>query len=388
MSLTRSAAITGFAEMPSIKRPGDLTPMDIASRLSVQAVADAGLEKGDIDGLLALTPIAEPSILWPTALCESLQLNLSYFDSVDQGGASSAGMILRAAAAVHSGICNHVLCVGVDVMNGGASFANILKMAPASDHEFELPYGNTPPLAGYGMIANRHMHEYGTTAEQLAKVAVDQRFNALHTPEALFNDKPLSADDVLASPMICSPLHLTEIVSPCSGGAAVVVSRADATDNCPHNPVKILGVGEAGSHTSITYANSLTHSWIQHSSQRAFAMAGMNCADIDCVQLYDCFPITLLLTLEDMGFCDKGIGGEFIAQNDLTWQGNFPCNTNGGQLSFGQAGIAGGMCHITEATRQLMGRADSRQINNATTAVAHGNGGIMGEQVSLILGLE
>lgn len=388
MTMKKSAAITGFAEMPSTKRPGDVTAMDIATRLAAQAVADAGLNKTDIDGLLTVTPIAEPSILWPTALSENLKLSLSYFDSVDLGGASSAGMILRAAAAIHSGICKHVLCVATDVMSNSASFQNILAMAPASDKEFELPYGNTPPLAGYGMIANRHMHSYGTTAKQLAKVAVDQRINALQTPEALFGDKPLSIEDVLASPVICSPLHLTEIVSPCTGGAAVVVSRADALDSCPHRPVYLLGAGEAGSHTSITYANSLTHSWIEDSSQRAFEMADISLEQIDFVQLYDCFPITLLLTLEDMGFCDKGKGGEFIENNDLSWQGNFPCNTNGGQLSFGQAGIAGGMCHITEAVRQLMGRAEGRQLNEAKIGLAHGNGGIMGEQVTLVLGVK
>ena len=386
MTLTGSAAISGFAEMPSTKQPGDLTAMDIATRLSVQAVSDAGLEKADIDGLLTVTPVAEPCILWPTALCEALKLDLSYFDSVDLGGASSAGMIWRAAAAIHSGMCNHVLCVVSDVMCG-ASFKNILDIAPPSDHEFELPYGNIPPLAGYGMIANRHMHEYGTTAEQMAKIAVDQRANAMLTPGALFGDSPLTIAEVLASPVICSPLHLTEIVSPCTGGSAVVVSRADALGECPHDPVYLLGAGEAGSHTSVTHVDSLTHSWVRHAAKRAFDMAAISCDQVDFVQLYDCFPITVLLTLEDMGFCAKGKGGRFVEERDLTWQGDFPCNTNGGQLSFGQAGAAGGMCHIIEAVRQLMGRAEGRQLADPTIGVAHGNGGIMGEQVTLVLGL-
>ena len=387
MSLRKSAAITGFAEMPSTKNPGDLTSMDIATRLAVQAVSDAGLGKGDIDGLLTVTPIAEPSILWPTALCEALKLELSYFDSVDLGGASSAGMIWRAAAAIHSGVCNHVLCVASDVMSG-ESFKNIVDMAPVSDCEFEIPYGNVPPLAGYGMIAHRHMHEYGTTAEQLARIAVEQRVNAMLTPGALYSGKELTVAEVLASPVICSPLHLMEIVSPCTGGAAVVVSRADALGDSSHDPVYLLGAGEAGSHTSVTHAASLTDSWVQQSAARAFDMAGVNREQIDFVQLYDCFPITVLLTLEDMGFCGKGEGGRFVEEHKLTWQGDFPCNTNGGQLSFGQAGIAGGMCHVIEAVRQLMGRAGDRQLGSSTIGVAHGNGGIMGEQATLILGLE
>jgi acetyl-CoA acetyltransferase len=296
-------------------------------------------------------------------------------------------MIWRAAASIHAGVCDHVLCVVSDVITS-ASFKNIIDTMPRSDHEFELPYGNIPPLAGYGMITNRHMHEYGTTAEQLAKIAVDQRTSALQNPAALFGDKALTIEDVLVSPMICEPLHLTEIVSPCTGGAAVVVSRADAVTQGSHNPVYLLGAGEAGSHTSITYAPSLTQSWVQHSARRAFDMAGVSHDQIDFVQAYDCFPITVLLTLEDMGFCAKGEGGSFVAEHDLAWSGDFPCNTNGGQLSFGQAGVAGGMCHIIEAVRQLMGRAESRQIENATIGLAHGNGGIMGEQATLILGLE
>jgi acetyl-CoA acetyltransferase len=152
--------------------------------------------------------------------------------------------------------------------------------------------------------------------------------------------------------------------------------------------VYLLGVGEAGSHTSATYAPSITHSWVQHSAKRAFDMAGVNQQQIDFVQPYDCFPITLLLTLEDMGFCEKGAGGRFVEEHDLTWRGDFPCNTHGGQLSFGQAGIAGGMCHIIEAVRQLMGRAGSRQLSAPTIGLAHGNGGVMGEQATIILGLE
>ena len=387
MTMSKSAAITGFAEMPSTKRPNGLTAMDIATQLAAQAVADAGLKKSDIDGLLTVTPIAEPSILWPTALCETLKLDLSYFDSVDLGGASSAGMVWRAAAAIYSGMCRHVLCVTSDVMSGD-SFRNIVDMAPASDAEFELPYGNVPPLAGYGMITQRHMHEYGTTPGQLAKIAVDQRVNALRTPGALYGESPLTVEEVLASPVICSPLHLTEIVSPCTGGAAVVVSRADALGDSPHDPVYLLGAGEAGSHTSVTHAPSLTHSWVRNSSRRAFEMAAIERDQVDFIQLYDCFPITLLLTLEDMGFCDKGRGGHFVEEHDLTWEGDLPCNTNGGQLSFGQAGIAGGMCHVIEAVRQLMGRSTDRQLTDPAIGLVHGNGGIMGEQVTLVLGLE
>lgn len=387
MTLRKTAAITGFAELPSTKKPSHANALEMTAELAIKAVADAGLEKSDIDGLVTIAPSSTPSLLWPTEVCEVLGLNLSFFDGVELGGASSAGMILRAAAAINAGLCSHVLCVASDIMSSD-SFKNIFNTIPQSDLDFELPYGNMPPIAGYAMITHRHMHEYGTTPKQLAKVAVDQRTNALNNPDALFGNKTLTLDDVLASPMICDPLHLTEIVSPCSGGGAVVVSRADAVANCPNKPVYLLGAGEAGSHTSATYAPSITDSWVKPSAKRAFEMAGVTHQQIDFVQPYDCFPITLLLTLEDMGFCAKGEGGRFIEEHDLTWRGDFPCNTHGGQLSFGQAGMSGGMCHVTEAVRQLMGRADGRQVANPSIGLAHGNGGIMGEQVTLILGLE
>lgn len=381
------AAISGYAEMKPQRQPGAHTPPTICAELARQAVADAGLERGQIDGLLTATPFSSYNILWPSYLCEYLNLRPRYFDTVDIGGASAAGMVWRAAAAIQAGMCNHVLCVTAEVMDS-RFFARLAHLMPQSDLEFEIPYGNVPANAGYAMIAMRHMHEYGTTARQLAKVAVDQRSNAQQNPDALFYGKKLTIDDVLNSRVVMEPLHLFEIVSPCTGGAAIVVSRADLAARGPHRPVKLLGAGEAGTSISIANAPSLTSSWIEVAAKSAFEMAGLTPRQMQFIQPYDCYTITVAITLEDMGFCKKGQGGPFCAERDLTWRGDLPCNTHGGQLSFGQAGQAGGMSHVVEAARQLMGRAGGRQLPNATIGLAHGNGGILGEQVTLIFGIE
>lgn len=381
------AAISGFAEMKPQRQADGHTPASISAEMARQAVADAGLEHGEIDGLLTTTPFSNFTVLWPSYLCEYLGIRPRYFDTIDIGGASAAGMVWRAAAAIQAGMCNHVLCITAEVM-GKDFFANLVDLMAPSDLEFEIPYGNVPPNAGYAMVAMRHMHEFGTTPAQLAKIAVDQRANAQQNPAALFHGKSLSVDDVLNSRMIAEPLHLLEIVSPCTGGAAIIVSRADLAARGPHTPVKLLGAGEAGTNISISNAPSLTSSWIRYSAEQAFRMSGLRPQQMQFIQPYDCYTITVAITLEDMGFCQKGHGGPFVAEHDLTWKGDLPCNTHGGQLSFGQPGQAGGMSHVIEAARQLMGRAGGRQIPGVSIGLAHGNGGILGEQVTLIFGVD
>lgn len=384
MSLKYAAAITGFAEYPPTRQPGAITSIEIISKLARETAADAGFEKDEIDGLLTTAPLDSYSLYWPTVVGETLGLKLSYFDNVDIGGATAAGMIWRAAAAIQAGLCNNVLCIAAGVNSAGGSIQTG-GLTPAQRAEFDLPYGISQPNAGYAMIARRHMHQYGTTAAQMAKVAVDQRTNALHNPLALFGKKPLTIDDVLSSPMVFDPLHLLEIVSRCSGGAAVLVTRKDLAAKSRNRPVHLLGAGEAGTHLSVATRKDITQSWVQQSATKAFSMAGMNPRDMQFVQVYDCYTITVLVSLEDMGFCAKGQSGPFVAEHDLTFAGDLPCNTNGGQLSVGQPSNAGGMLHIVEAARQLMGRGGGRQVKDATVGVAHGNGGIMGDQVTLIL---
>jgi acetyl-CoA C-acetyltransferase len=382
MSLKGKAAAIGIAELKPWKEPPpDITPLNLMGRLMVEAIADAGLEKKDIDGFLVGMPVADPGFIYPASAAEVLGLNPRVLNIVDIGGASPAGMIWRAAAAINAGMAEAVLCIVADLNKMGDQKVPTISV----QREFEAPYGNIGANCGYAMIANRHMYEYGTTPAQMAKVAVDQRANALKNPLATFNDRALTIDDVLNSRMIVDPLHLYEIVSPCSGGSAVVVASPEVAKRAKHPPAWLLGAGEYSNHSSITYAPSLTDSPIKPAADAAFKMAGVERKAIHLVCPYDCYTITVLVTFEDAGFCKKGQGGPFAAEHDLTYAGDFPCNTHGGQLSFGQPGLGGGMSHVVEAIRQLMGRGEQRQVKDAALAYVNGNGGIMSEQVSLIL---
>jgi len=381
MSLKGAAAIVGIGELKPTKEPGNATALGLMAKVTAEAIADSGLEKRDIDGFFCGMAFADPGALYPASVAEVLGINPRTLNQVDIGGASPAGMVWRAASAIQSGMCSAVLCLVADLNRMGDQRVPVI----STQREFEAPYGNIGANCGYAMIANRHMYEYGTTARQMAKVAVDQRANALKNPLATFNDKPLTIDDVLASRMIVDPLHLYEIVSPCTGGSALIVASPEVAKRTKHPPAWLLGAGEYSNHASITYAPSLTDSPVKPAAENAFKMAGVAHKDIDLVCPYDCYTITVLVTLEDAGFCKKGQGGPFAAEHDLTYAGDFPCNTHGGQLSFGQPGLGGGMSHVTEAARQLMGRGGERQVKNARLAYVNGNGGIMSEQVSLIL---
>jgi acetyl-CoA C-acetyltransferase len=387
MSIKGKAAIVGFAEMAPQKGDGNKTPLGIISEVAREALADAGLEKKDLDGLLTGWALGEYSVLWPSVVAEYLQLQPRYFSQIELGGASAAGMVWRAAAAIEAGMCNNVLCVVGDTR--GTKTTGMKPPAfPRLDSEFDAPYGLIAANPGYALIARRHMAEFGTKPEQMAKIAVDQRKNACKNPTALFGSKEITIDDVLNSRMIVDPLHLLEIVSPCTGGAAFIVTSAERAKSAPNRPVYLLGAGEAGGHCGITRARSLTTSLVKPAAESAFKMAGVSPKDMDFVQPYDCYTITVLVTLEDAGFCKKGEGGRFVEEHDLSYNGDFPCNTHGGQLSFGQPGLAGGMSHVIEGVRQLMGRGGERQVKDATIGYVNGNGGIMSEQCGLVLGIQ
>ena len=388
MSLKGNAAVIGFAEMTPQKGGGGKTPLGIIGEVARDAIADAGLEKKDIDGLLTGMAIGDFSVLWPSVVAEYLQFHPRYFDQVELGGASSTGMFWRAAAAIEAGMCNNVLCVLGDSWTSKTMDGAKPPPFPRMDAEFDAPYGLIAANPGYALIAQRHMYEFGTTSEQMAKVAVDQRKNACKNPAALFGNKEIGIEDVLNSRMIVDPLHLLEIVSPCTGGGAFIVTSAERAKDGPHTPVHLLGAGEAGGHCSIARAESLTTSLVKPAAEAAFKMAEVTPQDMDFVQPYDCYTITVLVTLEDAGFFPKGEAGRFVEDHDLSWQGDFPLNTHGGQLSFGQPGLAGGMSHLIEGVRQLMGRGEARQVKDATLGYVNGNGGIMSEQCSLVIGVQ
>ncbi|MGI6468149.1 MAG: thiolase family protein [Syntrophomonadaceae bacterium] len=383
----KPALITGISELAPQKNPAGQRTLALLAQAARLAIEDAALQKRDIDGLLVTPPSEDSAFMWPAQVAEYLGLAPAFLNMVELGGASAAGAVARAAMLVERGICENCLCLSGGVWDSQVFNTLQGKMSVMSQAEidYELPYLPMGFNTGYALIARRHMQLYGTTPEQMAKIAVDQRFNALQNPLALFNQAPLTIEEVLQSPLITDPLHLLEIVRPCSGAAAAVVSRSKSEANT-HTAVSVLGWGEACTHNSIVYAPEITISPVKQSARRAFAMAGLKPADIELLSLYDCYPITVIITLEDAGFCAKGEGGCFVADNDLTYRGDFPCNTHGGQLSMGQASFAGGMSHIIEVVRQLRGEAGERQVARNRLAFVNGNGGVMSTESSLILG--
>lgn len=381
-----TAAIIGVAELAPVRDTGDATELSLSAGIATAALADAGLELHEIDGLLT-HPMDVAARLVPATVGEYLGLQLSYGESVDLGGASAVGMVWRAAAAIERGMCTAALCITAvprsRSQTGGGPTRRAVDRSPW--REFDVPYGNIGATEGYAMIAARYEHLYGDTSRQRAKIAVAQRANAAGQPKAYFSGVPLTVDDVMNSEMIADPLRKLDSVMPAGGAAAVVVARADLARR--HPAVPVLGAGEAISHKTITYAPSLTDTAIRGCADRAFAAAGVDRGRIGLASIYDCYTSTVLLTLEEAGFCPTGGAAKFVDSHDLTWRGDFPLNTHGGQLSFGQADVAGGMSHVTEAVLQLQRRAHGRQVADLEFAFVHGNGGIMSEQASVVLGV-
>jgi acetyl-CoA acetyltransferase len=394
----RAAAIVGLAEWaPQRRWDRPMFSMEAAAELAALALADAQVEHGELDGLVT-GPVFESPMFGPSALAEYLGVRANFAEMVDLGGASPAGMIWRAAAAIEVGACETVLVVCTTVPPPPRSSPSGASRGPARlpaylggdawgspQGQFELPSGLVAATPSFALLASRYLARFPTAPELLAKISVHQRENATRNPKAIFRDKPISIDDVLASRMVADPLKLLEVVMPCFGGGAVIVTRADRASRGPHRPVFVSGHGERLTHKSITYAPDLDETPTRVASERAFAMAGVARSDVDLALPYDCYTITVLLTLEDAGFCGVGEGGRFLEEHDLRHDGDFPLNTHGGQLGMGQAGLAGGLSHITEGVLQIQGRGDGRQVRNCDVAYVNGTGGMMAEQVALIL---
>jgi acetyl-CoA acetyltransferase len=400
MSLRGVAAVVGLAERAPQRYTGHETNLDLLSGVAVDAMRDAGIDRSEVDGLL-VHPIGGLPGFVPATVAEFVGLRPRFAEIVDLGGATGAGMVWRAAAAIAAGMCNTCLCLtgtrrpqpresatrGRAPATAERAPRSLLPARDRSPHaEFDAPYGLIGANVGYAMLATRYAHEYGLRDEQRAKVAVDQRRNANANPAAIFHDQPLTIDDVLGSEMICEPLRMLEIVMPAAGAAALVVTAADRARDAAQPAAWLLGAGEAVTHSSLAQAPDLGETGIGIAARAAFSAAGVAPADVGLASLYDCYTIMVLLTLEEAGFCKPGEAGAFVESHDLTWAGDFPLNTHGGQLSFGQPGMAGGMSHVTEAVRQIQGRAGERQVPGVELAYAHGNGGIIAEQVGLVFG--
>lgn len=400
MGLRGQAAIVGCAQYKPEKyaTAPRMFHLEQIAELAGQALADAGLGLQDLDGLAVNgAHFNEASAFVPAVVAEYLGIRPGFAEVVDLGGTSAVAMAWRAAAAIELGLCRAVLCVlparlaPEDPDEDPAARARSMRFGAhsarygAPEAEFDIPYGHVGQNTGYAMIARKYADRHGYDPVAMAKIAVDQRSNAQANPEALFYGQPLTIDDVLASKMVADPLRLLEIVMPVAGGAAFIVAGSDMARDCAQRPALIRGCGEQLDFKSPSYARDMTVTPIAAAARRAFAMSGLRPADMHMAQIYDCYTITVLLSLEDAGFCGKGEGMAFVREHDLTWRGNFPLNTHGGQLSFGQSGTAGGMSQLIEAVTQIRGQAGPRQLPVHDTAFVSGTGGVMSEQGALIL---
>jgi acetyl-CoA C-acetyltransferase len=382
MSICGKAAITGFGETEFQKNSGK-NIFQLASQASVRAIKDAGLSLSDIDGIITLSPLSTSARL-NNVLANYMGIKPIYSDEVSVYGASGGYALKQAAEAIASGAANNILVVGAD-LNFMTNYSNEPHYLSEA---YQKPFMEMGATTSYGMVANLHEHLYGTNSEQRAKVAVDQRYNANHYDNALFGKKTLTVDDVLQSPLLSTPFHLFEVVSPCDGAIAFVVSPAEDAASISKTPVFIDGAGFYSTHFMLLDAELLTNGVvtpIKKAAATAFQMAGVTTDQIGVCGFYDCYTIAVILTIEDMGFCKKGEGGRFVQEHDLTFKGDFPVNTSGGQLSVGQPGDAGGMVNVVEVVRQLMGKAGERQVKDLEFGVTNTNGGLFSNECTLVL---
>ncbi|MEH0634462.1 acetyl-CoA acetyltransferase [Streptomyces bottropensis] len=382
-------AIVGAA-LSDCGRVDDATPYALHAQAARRALADAGLERTAIDGLAS----AGLGTLAPVEVAEYLGLRPTWVDSTSVGGSTWEVMAAHAADAIVAGHADVVLLVYGSTaradIKAGRRTGN-LSFGARGPLQFEVPYGHTL-ISKYAMAARRHMHEYGTTLEQLASVAVQARTNAAANPEAMFRT-PITVDDVLSSTPIADPFTKLHCCIRSDGGAAVLLAAEEYVRDCrPATPVWVLGTGEYASHTTMSEWPDFTVSPAAVSGRLAFERAGVRPAEIDFAEIYDAFTYMTLVTLEDLGFCAKGEGGAFVEKGRLTLTGDLPVNTDGGGLSAQHPGMRG-LFLLVEAVRQLRGEAGAHQIPTPDgapprLAVASGTGGWFCSSGTVVLGRE
>ncbi len=375
MSIKGKSFIAGIYEHPTRKAP-DKTVAQLHAEVAKGALADAGLTREDVDGYFCA---GDAPGLGPLSMVDYMGLRVRHIDSTDVGGSSYLIHVSHAAQAIASGKCKVALVTlaGRPRSEGSSGTVPRVYGAAAPDMPFEFPYG--PATVNlYGMAAMRHMHQYGTTAEQLAWIKVAASHHAQHNPNAMLREV-VTVAEVVGSPMISDPLHRLDCCVVSDGGGAVIVVAPEIAKSLKKPLVRILGAGESpkgqmGGHIDLTYSGAAV------SGPIAFAEAGVKPTDIKYASIYDSFTITVLMQLEDLGFCKKGEGGKFVADGNLiSGVGKLPFNTDGGGLSNNHPANRGGMTKVIEAVRQLRGEAHPAvQVKNCDLAVAQGTGGSLG----------
>ncbi len=371
--------ISGVGLTPFGKHPGRST-LDLMSDAAAAALADAGLERRDVDGLICGYSTTLPHLMLSTLFSEHFGLEPRYAHAIQIGGASGFAMAMAAHLVVESGAAKHILVVaGENRLTGQSRDAAVQTLAQVGHAVYEVPLGAIIP-AYYALVASRYIHQFGHSERDLAELAVLMRAHACANPGAQFGE-PITVEDVLASKPIASPLKLLDCCPVSDGGAAFVVSR-DPTDV---SRVRILGAGQAHTHQHVSAVASLTQFGAEASSREALGQARVELEDCDYAAIYDSFTITLAILLEEIGLAPRGGAGRLAREGHFSPSGRMPLNTHGGLLSYGHCGVGGAMAHLVEAQLQLSSRAGKRQAGSPRLALLHADGGVLSSHVSLVL---
>ena len=374
-----SAAIVGVAESDIGQVADGFSVIDLMAQGVQRALEDCGLTLKDVDGVFSATSQSRLSVL---SLCEYLGIDPPFIGSTIVGGSSFEYHVAHAMNAIEQGLCNvAVIAYGSTQRSIGRKQASVREINP-----YESPFNPFMPSSAYAMAAARHMHPYGTTREQLAAVAVAAREWAQLNPVA-WDRKPLSIQDVLSARMVSYPFTVRDICLVTDGGGAVIVTSAERARSLRKKPAYVLGCGQSTTHSSISSMPDLTVTGAVASGKAAYKMAKLGPADVDAFELYDAFTLNTILFLEDLGVCKKGEGGPFVEGGRIGPKGSVPVNTNGGGLSYCHPGMYG-LFLLIEAVRQLRGECGARQVKDCEVAIAHGNGGVLSSQATVILGNE
>lgn len=369
-------AIVGAATYGIGKCPG-VAAVDMAAKAALLALADAGLSLGDVDALYTSAPY---EALGGLELAEYLGLRPKVVDCNRTGGSAFEIYVQQAALALATGLIDCALIAyGANPASNPPPAVGMTRQSP-----WEAPYRPLAPISSYALAASRHMHLYGTTRRQLAEVAVAARQWAGLNPEAALRE-PLSIEEVLAARMVSDPLSVRDCCLFNDGAAAIVMVRADRAKDCAKAPIAVLGAAHAVTHREISSMPDLTVTGAALSGAQAYAQAGVTPGEIDLAMLYDAFTITPILFLEDLGFCPKGEGGRFVEDGAIAPGGRLAVNTNGGGLSCVHPGMYG-LFLLVESVRQLRREAGRRQVAGADLAIAHGNGGVLSSEATVVLG--
>jgi len=380
LDIRGTTAVVGVAESDLGEVGAGRFAIELAAQASVRALRDAGLTTRAVDGLFS---VVSGKMMSTLDVAEYLGIQPRYTDSTMIGGSAFLAQLHHAAVALSAGVCDVALITYGSTARSDSSTGR-LSGVPVEEPDYERPFQPMGAVSRYALAAQRHMHQYGTTRTHLAEVAVAARAWAGLNPVA-FKRTPLTIDEVLARPFLSTPFTALDCCLVTDGGGAVVMVRAERAPDLPSTPVYVLGAGETHTHRWISQMPDLTTTGAVQSGARAFAMAGLTPADVDVVQLYDAFTINPILFLEDLGFCVKGEGGEFVSDGRIAPGGELPVNTNGGGLSYCHPGMYG-IFAIIEAVRQVRGDSGERQQSGVEVALAHGNGGHLSSQATAIFG--